>query len=164
MEQEHKQVIKVGATLFGLARKYTFNLMGTAVGLRLFHQYVSLILNILPDLMKLMPKDLKGLRERILKEDSGTFTLALDENTMEIIRLIPKIFSWERIEELAREMLAGCSVEKDGQVLKADDSGMGTYCTGDPLELYTAIVYGILSNYAPFFSADDDASILVSGQ
>jgi len=164
--QEHKQRVMEGVSIFGTARKYTFALMPALTGLRLFHAYITILANILPDIAKHLPK-LKNLGQTISGETDDIVKIELNDDLMELIRMFPAIFTWERIEELAKEMLAGSQVEIDGEIHKVDESGIGAYTLGDPLELYTAIAYGIMANYRPFFkslTADENDSTQGSGQ
>ena len=163
---EHKQKIIEGSTLFGAKRKYTLNLMNAHTGLKLFHEYVAVMVDFLPEIRKILP-NIKDVSNSISSEENDTVKIVLNDDLIEVIRLIPAVFTWKRIEELAKEMLACAKVEIDSEILDMGEDGIGDYMCGDPVELYTAIVYGLMANYAPLMeslTADDDDSTLDSGK
>lgn len=154
MEQQQKttrQSIQ-GLGVLGKQRQYKLLPIPALVGLRLFHTYLSLIIDFLPQLLARFPKfqqTVKQLSES--KEDE--FKIVINEELLGLLGLIPSIFTWERIEELARELLAGCTVEIDGTNYVCDKSGMCEAFNGNPVECYLAIVSAIMHNWAPFFSS-----------
>jgi len=149
-----------GSNLFGDGRKYTFNLMDAKTGTRLFHEYISLIVKALP----LLGKFLSAGGEKKDSEDGGNIKQISD-----LVAVLPQILTWERVEELAREMLAGHKATIDGTVHQADEAGFHDGITGDPLELYTAIFYAITANYPKYIdpllmALEDDEGDSSQGQ
>lgn len=130
-----------GSNLFGDTRRYTFNLMDAKTGTRLFHEYISLIVAALP----LLGKFLSAGGEKKEGEDGGSIKQISD-----IVSVLPQILTWDRVEELAREMLAGHETTIDGTEYKAGRDGFHDGITGDPLEIYTAIFYAITVNYPKY--------------
>lgn len=125
-----------GKTLFGEVRTYTFNLMNAEAGLRLFHEIVPMLVDLLPS---------ASIGLDTLKAD-GT----VDFKLLEIVRELPKKIPWERLAELARLLLAGHTVKIDAKTHTAGESGIGDYTLGDPLEVYTALFYGLVANYPKY--------------
>lgn len=148
---EHRIKIIETTNAFGQPRKYSFNLIDAFIGVKLFHEYVSIILQILPDLLSRLPK-LAKLRDAVINSDEDTAKIPLTADTIEMIQLIPQIFTWDRLQELAKQLLAGATVEADGSKYSLDENGMGEYANGDPTEVYAAIYHAILANYSPFLS------------
>ncbi len=126
--------------LGGEARKYAFKLMNAKTGTRLFHEYISLVVKALP----LLGKFLSASDEKKGKDDVDLKQIS------ELVSILPQILTWERVEELAREMLAGHKATIGGTVHEADETGFHDGITGDPLELYTAIFYAITANYPKY--------------
>ena len=55
---------------------------------------------------------------------------------LEVLRLIPSAFSWDDIDYMCKALLAGSTVEIDGKKYEVDETGIGDFTIGDPLELY----------------------------
>ncbi len=128
-----------GTSILGDARKYAFKLMDAKTGTRLFHEYISLIVKALPLLGKFLTSS--------DKKDSDDSNL---EQITDLVTILPQILTWERVEELAREMLAGHKATIGGTSYEADETGFHDGVTGDPLEIYTAIFYAITANYPKY--------------
>ena len=118
-----------GKTLQGEKRKYTLELINTETSLRICHEY-------LPRVM-------------------GMWSQADGLDESEAVPLIGSAFDWDEVKELAAAMLAGASVEFDGNTFDLDENGFSEFMRGDPPEFYAAILYALLANYPkylePFF-------------
>lgn len=143
---ERKRKTVEGKNVFGDDRKYAFFLLDAVTGTRLFHEYISLVVRALP----MLGKFFASVKE---EEKSGVDM----EQISDLISVLPSILTWERVEELAKEMLAGSTLTIDGEVCTANATGFYEELVGDPLEMYTAIFYAILANYPkyvdPFLTA-----------
>jgi hypothetical protein len=150
MEQQQKQNAQ-GFSILGMDRQYAFVPIQAFTGLRLFHQYVAIVIDFLPELLRRLPA-LQKIGKQLSGEEDGQAKLGVGADLISIINLIPTIFTWERIEELSKELLAGCTVEIDGKKHECDESGMCAAFAGNPVECYLAIISAIMHNWAPFFS------------
>lgn len=119
-----------GKTLSGEPRKYTFNLLDAETGLRLFHEYAGVIFS---------------NKDMITQISTGG-----DATALSIIGLLPRVLPWDKIKELAAALLNGAKIDINGTVCSVGETGIGYYCEGDPLELYTALFYAIKANYPKY--------------
>jgi hypothetical protein len=151
MEAEERVI--VGETLGGESRKYTFKLMNAATGLKLFYEYSPKVMEAFFTLMGQFSKDEVEKITNAVK-DGKQEELEIDfsmENIKGVVEMFPKIFSWEEIEMLSKEMLAGSKVEMpDGKIYTVGDSGIGDHNMGDLLELFTALFYAIRANFPKY--------------
>ena len=136
------KIIK-GKTISDEDRIYTFKLIDTENGTKLFHELVPILIEIIPD-----------VKESILKfKDTGE----IDVNLLELAKLIPNVLPWPRMKEVAKLLLAGSSVSIDGKTNEVGESGFGDYAQGDPMEVYTSFFYALVANYekylGPLFEA-----------
>ena len=149
-----KTAVIKGKNVFGDEREYTFNLMTAEVGLEVFHEYVSIILTALPDVMTAFPK----LKEFISKAREGLDKSAIESeitisaDMLDLAKFIPEILTLERVKALASNMLPGAVVNIDGKPATIGDDGYAEYMVGDPLEIYLAIAYGLQANYPKYFA------------
>jgi hypothetical protein len=83
--------------------------------------------------------------------------ISLDSAT-DVIQLIPQVFTWDRLEDIAKNCLAGATI--DDYELDAD--GFCDLFQEDVAEFYVAIFYAMLANYPkyilPFLDGDEDDS------
>ncbi|MCP4712575.1 MAG: hypothetical protein GY869_28455 [Planctomycetes bacterium] len=123
--------------------------MDAATGLKIFHET-------LPVLAGLIPVAQEALTD--LKDGEINF------DAVAIVKTLPELVTWEKIQELAGAMLAGAVAEIDGKENTIGETGIGEYTEGDPMEVYTAIFYAMAANYPkyidPFLTtvAADDSS------
>jgi len=154
-DKKRKQIH--GKTFFGEDRNYSFFLMDAKTGTRIFHEYVVLLVEAMPTLGKYFASDDEESDEDDDKESTVDMMQAA-----QVAKDLFEILTWDRVEELARVMLAGHLVTApDGATQCADVvTGFNEEWAGDPLEAYTAIFYAICANYpkyvAPFMEALDD--------
>jgi len=132
-----------GKNLHGEDREYIFKLVDAKTGTRIFHQYISILLQLVPE-------------EFSSSEDSAE---PKEINWYSLVSRIEEHLPYERLEELAAVFVSGAVIEIDGKKYTADKDGFGDYALGDPLEIYTAIGYGIKANYPkyidPLFEAPE---------
>ncbi len=133
-----------GHNLSGDKRTYIFNLINAKDGTRIFHEYVSVIVQLLPE-----DANLSSLGDG----------LAID--IKQIVADLETMLPFEKLENLAQTLLGGGSVEIDGKLFEIDADGFGDYALGDPLEVYTAILYAFKANFPkyidPLFESLDES-------
>ena len=118
-----------GSSPFGEKRTYTFNLMNAREGNKLFHEQVA---TVVPAFKQIMLDD--GI------------------DILEVLRLIPSAFSWDDIDDMCKALLAGSTVEIDGKKYEVDETGIGDFTIGDPLELYCHLFWAINTNYPKYLA------------
>jgi hypothetical protein len=121
---ERKQI--VGSSFSGEERVYEFVLVETVTGLRIFHEYASLVIAALPNITE------------ALQGDSGSM--------LSIAKLVPQMLTFQRLEMLAKDMLAGSKIGES----ESDENGMCDMFREDPLEFYVAIFWSIAANYPKY--------------
>ena len=126
-----------GKSLLGKEKTYSFNLINAKDGTRIFHQYVPELVQLLPDGV-----DLSKLGEGI--------DLKLNLDIKSIVESIVDFLPFDKLEELAKTMLGGGSVDVGDKILEMGDDGFGEYATGDPLEVYTALLYAFKANFPDY--------------
>jgi len=122
-----------GKNISGEDRTYTFKLINAKDGTRIFHEYISVIVQLLPDGV-----DLSNIGDGL--------TIDLKQIIADLGELLP----FSKLEVLAKALLGGGSIEIDGKLLEIDAEGFGAYALGDPLEVYTAILYAFKANYPKY--------------
>jgi hypothetical protein len=146
-----------GKNLQGESRQYEFKLVDTLTGLKLFHNYISLVIEVLPTLTDLIAlRRSSDQKEETQKEASiGWSDLG---SMLEVLRVLPAVFTWDRVTELSAALLAGGKITIDGVTQDMGADGMGDYAKSDPMELYTALFYAIAANYPKYFAPFLDSS------
>jgi hypothetical protein len=156
---DNKTLVKInGSDGFGNARVYELPLLTALEGLTLMHDYLSILVNALPQITALFGawgESEEGDEEKLF--DLAAKDLVAGKGPLlDCIQLLPKIVSTPRLLELAELFLARAKV--DGE--ECDGDGMCSIFRGRPHEVYAAIFHGILANfrdYLPFLAADDTA-------
>jgi hypothetical protein len=136
-EKKQKRVKITGKTLTGETRTYEFEKIPAIVGVRLIHEYGSVMLSNMESIKNAFAA---------FHEDNQVGTPML--RLLGLVDLVPKIITWPRLQELSRDLLAGGSV--NGEVL--DKDGMCDLFGGDPFELYAAIFWALTVNYPKYLS------------
>ena len=121
-----------GKSLSGEERHYTFNLINAKQGTRIFHEYVSVIIQLIPE-----SADFGGLNIDTLKQ---------------IVAELNEFLPFDKLELLAALLLGGGSVGKSDRVYEIDADGFGDYADGDPLEVYTALLYALKLNFPKYIN------------
>lgn len=137
MSDEKKNVTKTvkSTNIRGEECTYTFNLMDAETGLKLFHQYVILLVS-----------SYKSMLAAVEGKDDVSF--------LGILKEAPQIIDWVIVERLAKDMLPGYTAEVNGVTNKANDKGfMDSF--GSPLDIYRAIQLALFANYG-----DDIAGLM----
>ncbi|MCP4604486.1 MAG: hypothetical protein GY847_28850 [Proteobacteria bacterium] len=124
-----------GENLRGEKRIYTFQLMDTETGLRIYHENSEAFLQ--------LANILAANTDADEKVDTDTDT-RFEE--MERIHIYSMIFPWDKVTELTAAMLTGLVVEIDSKRIATKD-GFGDFAAGDPGEHYSALTYAIQANY-----------------
>ena len=120
-----------GKTLGGEKRVYTFELMGVRDNVMVPYVYWSKLES----------------NEKAL----SIFSSADNLTQVDLIRLIPAVFSHDDIRDIARLVLSGASVTLDtGEKFDLDENGFADYMLGDPIEYFVAIFYGLFANYPKY--------------
>jgi len=142
-----KKTIK-GKTHKGVKRSYTFNLLSAKVGVLTFHHYASIAIAAFPfikDYLSGLVDDVSGKKHEENEE----------KNQVDIIALIPQIFTTTRIEELAKLLLANATIDSS----TVDEDGFCDLFKDDVIEFYIAIFWGVVANYPtyllPFLVSDE---------
>lgn len=127
-----------GVNVLKERREYVFYMMDTDTGGELFHRFFEIVVDSYATLKGLYNKKMAG--EKILDPES--------ENLIAILQYLPKVFTWEVVKEIQSKMLANHKVKINGEIFTADENGVcHETMQGDPLEVYTAILYATLVNY-----------------
>lgn len=156
-----KKVKIVGKNLFDEEREYTFQIMNASDGLEVFHNTVSGLMELTNDFISVVPSLQKIVsnskeRKKLGELTDDELTDLLSPELFEVVRLIPKILTWDKITYLAENILSGCEVNIDGEMYTTPENGIGEYTIGDPLELYTALLYGVCANYPKYVQGITD--------
>lgn len=142
---------------------YEFVLLNAKDGLRLTHEYGSMILMAGATLKEtIVPLAMTILAKSTESEDE-TKSVLLDElrshgvdSIADAVRMIPQILTWDRLMEFSKLALAGADI--DGE--KLDEDGMGPIFQGDPLEFYTTCFWAVAANWPkyidPLLEAPED--------
>lgn len=116
-------------------RIFTFKLLNAEQGLKLFHELVPVIADLIPIARG-------GLQQ--FKE--GEFSVDL----IGIVKHLPSMFPWEKILEMSKLLLSGSSVKIRDNTHSVGDSGIGDYTQGDPIEVYIALFYSLVANFPKY--------------
>lgn len=132
-------------------RDYEFNEINQEYGSRLFWQYVIIIVEQWPQVRDAI-EDFKKAFDR--KENSlleGKHLDKISDVAGVISKVLPGIFPWENIKDLAGILLSGYTVTANDKKFTAGDSG---FCdmSNDPFEVYNALFYSMAVNWQPYFS------------
>jgi hypothetical protein len=143
-----KQTI-VGRNVFGEERKYTFVLMNAELGLEVFHEVVSGLMEFTDDIFSLAPK-----LKLIASESKGKNKdeVEITPELLELVKYIPKLLTIDKIKYLAKNILPGCVVKIGENEYTTPESGIGEHAKRDPLELYITLFYGLWANYPKYIS------------
>lgn len=143
-----KQMTLDGRTLSDEKRTYTFNLLNAKDGFKIFNNEITFIISILPKLFEALNIGGDISRESVISSlKNGIDIKANGANIFSLLQLLPEVLTTEKLEMLATKMLAGVVVKSGDETFTADDDGFGEYADGNPMEVYTAIAYGIYANY-----------------
>jgi hypothetical protein len=126
-----------GKNLSGEEMIYTFVLIDALNGLKIFHEYVPTLVHMLPDGI-----DLKKLEKGV--------DLKLGMDIKEIVDTIVDVLPFGKLEELVGIMLAGGSVTTGNKKMEMGEDGFGEYAQGDPIAVYTALLYAFKANYPKY--------------
>lgn len=152
-----------GSDGFGQSREYEFKILSALEGLTLIHTYGSLCTTALPQLTSLIAAWSESAEGEDKLMDLAAADLAVGGGPLlGMIQAIPAIISTSRIVELAKNLLAGGTV--DGQ--ECDEDGMCDLFRGRPHEIYAAIIHAVIANfpdYLPFLDSPDDTTDTKSG-
>ncbi len=121
---------ETGKALTGEERIYTFKLLDAKPGLQLFHKYSPKLLDL-------------WVKVQDTSQDGFVF---------ELIRKLPTVLDWDDIEYLATKLLGNSTVELDNEIIEIDETGIGEYTIGDPMEVYTALFWAINANYPKYLA------------
>lgn len=132
----------------GKDREYHLYEMPASVGLKIFHQYVGVVLSNLG----LFEEAFRALSD----QPEGEETKLTDQviRLQPILDLLPQILTWDRLCELSKALLAGGKVIGDG--IEADDGvmddeGFCKHFARNPHEHYIALFYALAVNYPQYF-------------
>ncbi|MCK5610779.1 hypothetical protein KAR91_53395 [Candidatus Pacearchaeota archaeon] len=140
-----------GINAQGEKREYKFQLMDAETGTRIFHQYAGTMVKVHDTFVDFIVQLSKTVgAESNAKTKAAYNLLGTDENIMFVIKRMPEIFTWEVMAGLAGDMLCNHTVTIDGKEHAADEKGFSI--AGDPLEMYTALLYAIEANYPTYIA------------
>lgn len=133
-------------------RDYVFKEINQEFGSRIFWKYVLVIVQQWP---KVKDK-IKGSLEKIktLRSEGKDADGIIDNvgSVLDIfVDVLPSIFTWDAISEMAELLLADHTVEIEGEKLTADSKGF-VGASGDPLELFNALFFAMCVNWPKYFS------------
>jgi len=135
---DSQKTIIVGKDVLGKEHSYNLILLDAETGCKLFHEYASIVIMAFPTVRKLLEGGIKtGVVSAITGEGGGA---------MELLNIVPRILTWERVSDLAKLLLAGGDI--DGKPL--GDTGIGEPLKGDPIGLYVALWMGIRANFGVY--------------
>lgn len=148
------EVIKLETIHFALKepRTYVFKELNQEYGSRLLWKYVIAIVRQWPKIKG----SLKDAIEKVkaIREEGGSIDDALEKvsETVDLfVEVLPVLFSWDSIAEMAGLLLSGHTVEIDGEIYTADGEGFsGT--PGDPIEIFNAMFFAMCVNWPKYFS------------
>jgi hypothetical protein len=124
----------------GVERTYTFNLLTPMQGVMLVHNYAGVAGVAYQHFKSLFQKMADSIEDiEAGKESSGTNAVGF----IDIVSMIPQVLTADKIEQLAKMMLANGKV--DNHTL--DDKGFCDLFGEDFVEFYFALFYAIAANY-----------------
>lgn len=152
MTEREKKTIKA-CNLFGEQRLYTFLLMDAETGIRIFHEFAS-VLALSYDTLKPYIESLikKPSPKTVESDDTGETGETGDLAIVDIIRILPQVFNWATVKGLSVTMLSGTTVKIDEDEHTIGESGICEYAVGDPLDQYLTLFYAIIANYPKYMS------------
>jgi len=129
-----------GKNMYDEPRTYKFKIMNAMVGTELFHMHAPTMVGIYREMHRLIHKIKGGSIEDMIYST---------ENIMMVLEHIPDMIPWEMVKDWAAKMLAGHTLTIDDETFTADETGFSEY-SGDPLEVYVALLYAMLANYPKY--------------
>jgi hypothetical protein len=137
----------------GTERTYQFNILNNKEGVKLFHQYCSIVATAFPYLKDYLQSLVDSFMGKEEDPDSKK-----DKTDVDIVALIPQIFTWDKMEDLAKRLMSKAKI--DGKEL--DEDGFCELFNEDIIEFYVALFWAIVANYPkyilPFLDTDDKDS------
>jgi len=130
--------------------EYEFPLISAIDGLVIWHDYASMCVIALPEIMGAFNKFAKVEKKT---KNASVYKIAKEEAEkgggaiMDLIALVPKIVNSERLVSLCSTLLAGSKI--DG--IECDEAGMCEVFQGDPIEVYSALFWAISVNFPKYF-------------
>lgn len=138
MKGKTEKKIKIAAkTIMGETRSYEFVKIPAIVGVRIIHEYGSVVLS-----------NMDSIKAAFAAYHGENPVGDSMSRMLDLVGIIPKVLNWQRLQELARNLLEGGSV--DGVAL--DEDGMCDLFGEDPFELYAALFWALTVNYPKYFA------------
>lgn len=176
--EKDRMVEMVGRSITGETHNYKFKKIAPIVGVKISHEYASIIIANLDEITKAFEwfvenadklsevfgqfSDEEGREELSTLERVKTF-FDMIPPVSPVLKLIPSILTFSRLKELSKDLLAGGSVDAED----LGEDGMCDLFGENPTELYAAIFWALSVNFpklfAPFLKEEGgDASTLDS--
>jgi hypothetical protein len=138
----------------GLERTYTFKLMSPMQGVMLVHNYAGVAGMAYQHFKSLFQKMADSVEDlEAGKEPAGNGEVGF----IDLISMVPQILTADKMEQLAKIMMAGGKVDNH----QLDDAGFCDLFGDDFVEFYFALFYAIVANYPryvlPFSDMVQDA-------
>jgi len=154
----------VGKTLTGEEHLYEFEILSAKAGVRLAHQYGSLVSTAYPLIKDSLTKMIDGDEGNSADQvETPTNAEAVGQArdlraAADLLTIIPQVFTWDRVENLAKRLMANGKIDD----IELDEDGFCDLFQTDLLEFYTALFYAIVLNYPkyllPFLEEGDSDS------
>lgn len=155
MQSDETKII-MGSNVWGEPRRYTFKLLDAETGLRIFHEFATILSASYEVIEKVSSKfigDVKGLLAKEPFEDEDTKDNS-DENDLsvkDVLEMLPKVFTWPVVKQLSVDMLAEASIDTGAdEPVKVGEDGICPLAKGDPLEQYAALFFAVCANYPKY--------------
>lgn len=132
-------------------RDYKFRELNQRYGGRLLHQYVLIILHQWKHVKKLVD-DFKDLMKKFANDEEKAISVFMEDSDKTVgllADILPGIFTWNAIEDMAKMLLADHEVTIDGETYKADENGFIDEL-GDPFAVYNALFFAICQNWPKY--------------
>lgn len=125
-------------------RNYKFKDLTALEGLKLMHEYASLLTLALPQIQNAF-ETFRNDKETLWSQIKTDLTIG-EGPFLELLQIIPRIINSDRLEELCKALLSDAEIDEQ----KCDETGMCELFKGRPLEVYKALFYAVAHNYPDY--------------
>jgi len=146
---------------------YEFNLLSAKDGLRLTHQYASMLIvagSTLKDTVIPIISGIFASADAIMDNKDDTHSVVVEaikkavkdkgvDSLVDAVRLIPQVLTWDRLQEFAALALQGAKIDE----VELDGDGMCPLFQGDPFEFYKACFWAVAANWPKYIDPLLDA-------
>lgn len=140
-----------GSDILGNPVEYDFEVVSAKVGLEIVHEYTALVLVAIPQIKALF----QGFPVDEIEEGSPEAARRIKQILIEVIQVLPRILSADRVWKLKTRLLANARIGGDSCDGEGDWPGM----IGDPYAVYPAVFWALVANFPKYFGPFSEAIV-----